>query len=183
MAWCNCAPQSQSVLPKTSPVKHWLWTRTNTGSLCTATTLLFTANAAQAQGKVRLGIDKRGVSDQIKIAKTGWHIHHQLALDQSFALAAILDQIFDTADLQIVAPAKLPQIGKACHAAIRGHDFADDRRFFHACQSDQIDASLGMTSSNQCAAGPRAQTGHMPLAHDDVSGGGGLVDRDQHRAG
>ena len=32
IAICNCSPQSQRCEPKTSPVTHWLWTRTSVGS-------------------------------------------------------------------------------------------------------------------------------------------------------
>ena len=51
--------------------------------------VLFKADAAQAQGEVRLRIAEGGVSHEIKTAETIRELDCELALDQPFALAAM----------------------------------------------------------------------------------------------
>src|SRR5262245_32707962 len=67
----------------------------------------FDADAALAQGEMRLRIDERAKSDQIELAMLGRQAHGQLAADKPFALPAIGDQLLDRAQLDAVLCAEL----------------------------------------------------------------------------
>src|SRR5262249_22037346 len=110
------------------------------------------ADAAQAQGQVRLRVHHRGVGNQVELAVADGHLDGQLAADESLPLATVLDELLDAAQLEAVLAAELPQVGQAGHAALGGHDLADDGSLFQPGQAGQIDAALGVPGADQDAA-------------------------------
>ena len=167
-----------------SPVRHWLWMRTSTGSSCTGTDAVdFDADAAHAQGQVRLRIDHRGVGDQIEVAEARRQLDRQLAVDQPFALPAILDQVLDGAHLQAVLPAESRRSGKRAMRAVGVDDLADDGRFLQAGQAGQIDAALGVAGRTRTPPSRRRRPGTWPLPRTRSLGVVAVVDGDLDGAG
>ena len=59
----SCSPQSQRADPKTSPVRHWEWTRTRTG--------LLLADLAEHEGEVLLVRDVAAIREEAEFSETG----------------------------------------------------------------------------------------------------------------
>ena len=87
-------------------------------------------------------------------------------LDQGFILVAIMDQVGNRADFQIVFAGEFEQIGQARHAAVILHDLADDRGRRQAGQRGQVAAGFGMACAHQHAALLRFQRKNMARLHD-----------------
>ena len=143
----------------------------------------FDTHPAFAQRQMRLGIDDRGIGDQIEFAVHGRQFDADLALDKPFALAAIFDEIFDRTHFEIVPAAELAQVRQAGHAAVRVDDFANDRRLLQSGQAGQVDAAFGVAGADQHATGARTQTRHMALAADQIVRRRVLIDGNSNRAG
>src|SRR5215467_3456435 len=89
-------------------------------------------------------------------------------MDESFALPAILNQVFDRAHLELVLPAKLLQVREPGHVAVWRQYLADYRCLFEAGQSGQIHASLRVAGADQHSSLASTQAGDMPLATHQV---------------
>ena len=126
------------------------------------------ADAAHAQGQVRLRIDHRRVGDQVEVAVRRRQLHDELALDQALALAAVLDEVLDGTHLEAVLAAELAQVRQAGHVAVGGHDLADDGRLLQPGQAGQVDAALGVAGADQHAALAGAQARNVALAAHEV---------------
>ena len=74
------------------------------------------------------------------------------AIDQLFALAAILDELLDRDDLQVVPPRQLVKLvgGRALPAV--GQDFAEHAGGQQASHAGQIDGRFGVSGAAQHAA-------------------------------
>lgn len=103
IAWWSCGPQSQRLEPKTSPVRHSLWTRTRT--------FLF-RDVPFHQRDVVLPVGVRAVEVQGKIPVIRGHLHDFEAFDQLLARPAELDQVFDGAEPELVFLANFTSAGR-----------------------------------------------------------------------
>jgi hypothetical protein len=81
-------------------------------------------------------------------------------------LAAVMDQVGDGADLQLVFATEFDQVGQARHAAIVFHDLADHRGRRQAGQFGEVAAGFGMAGTHQHAALDRLQRKDMAGLHD-----------------
>src|SRR5258707_1249513 len=97
------------------------------------------ADAAHAQGQVRLGVHQRSVGDQVESAEPRRLLDDQLAPDEAFALPAKLDEVLDGAHFEAVLLAELAEIGEASHVAVGGHDLDDDGRLLEAGEAGEVD--------------------------------------------
>jgi hypothetical protein len=78
-------------------------------------------------------------------------------------LKAVLNEVFDGDERQVVAGREGLQVGHAGHRAVVVHDLADDAGGGEAREAREVDAALGLTRTLEHAPGPRPQ-------REDVSG-------------
>ena len=103
------------------------------------------------------------------------------ARDQRFGAAAILDEIGDRADLQLVLGSELDEIGEPRHLAVVLQDLADDRRGREPGEPREIAAGLGVAGAHEHAALLRHQRKDVSGLHEVLRARVG-ADRRLHRA-
>ena len=128
------------------------------------------------------------VGHRVELAPGGLHAAPSQALDDGFMLAAVLDQVGDGADLELVLAGELHQVGQARHGAVGLEDLADHGGGRQAGHGGQVAAGLGVAGAHQHAAGHRAhredvaglhQVGRLGVArHRNLDGAGAVGGRD-----
>jgi hypothetical protein len=108
------------------------------------------------------------VGDQLELAVGGVQGALGNALDQAFVLAAVMDQVGDGADLQVVFFGELDQVRQARHGAVFLDDLADHRGRGQAAHFGQVAARFGMAGAHQDAALDRAQREDVARLHQVV---------------
>ena len=143
----------------------------------------FDADASLAQGEMRLRVHHRRVGNQIKLPVSRRQLQCHLALDETLALAPVLDDVLDGAHLEVVLAGEGAQVGQARHTAVGINNLANDRRFFQTGQPCQVDAALGMAGAHEHAAFAGTQPVHVAVAADQIGGRRALIKHDFYRAG
>src|SRR5262245_25754072 len=121
----------------------------------------FDPDSAHADCQMRLGIHDRRIREEVKLAVFGWQLDRKLSFDEFFALAAVFDQILDSAHFDAVHLTEGGEVGQARHAPLGGHNLADHRRRLQSRQADQINAALCVPGPHEYSAFPRAQSWDM----------------------
>ena len=113
---------------------------------------LAVGDVALHQREVVLLFMRRAVEQQVERAVIGRQLHALLELDQLFAAAAILDQVEDGAELELVLFLELEQVGQARHGAVVLDDLAEDAGGIEAGEAREVDRRLGVAAALQHAA-------------------------------
>src|SRR3989338_2563282 len=106
------------------------------------------------------------IGHQLEFAVCGLHLAPRHPFYQLFVLAAVLDQIGNRADLELMLFCKFDQVGQPRHLAVVLEDFADDRCRCQSGQLRQIAACLGMPGSHQHTAVLKNERKNMARLHD-----------------
>jgi hypothetical protein len=106
------------------------------------------------------------VSDHAEPAVHGFDRAIGEAPHDRFVRAAVMDQVGDRADLQVVLRGELEQVGQPRHRAVVLHDLAQHCRRREAREPREIAAGLGMPGAHQHAARLGDQRKHMAGLHD-----------------
>ena len=105
------------------------------------------------QRKMRFIRDPINKGMQSKFAMRPRHFAGRHPLHQRLGLAAVMNQIGDSADFEPMLLGKRDQFRQTGHAAIVVHDFTDDRGRFQTGHLCQIAAGFGMSGTDQHAPG------------------------------
>ena len=103
------------------------------------------------------------------------HLLHELLVRD-----AVLDEVGDGDDEEVVLLSELHEVWHARHRAVLVHDFADDACRIEPGDARQVDSRLGLAGPLDHAAAARAQGEHV-TGTQQVVGLGGRVDRHLHR--
>ena len=117
---------------------------------------------AARQRQMRRATGLIEIHDGVKFPVRRLDLALSCALDQRLGAAAVVNQISNRADFQVVRLRKHQQIRQPRHAAIVVHDFANHRRRCQACQRRQITARFGVPGAHQHATGLRHHRKNMP---------------------
>ena len=91
--------------------------------------------------------------------------------DQALRLAAVVDEVGDGADFQLMLRGKFDEIGQARHATVVLEDFANHGGRLQAGQAGEVATGFGMAGAYQHTAVFRRQREDMTRT-DDVGGAG-----------
>ena len=127
---------------------------------------LAVGHVALHQREVMLLVHRRAIKQQIERPVIGRHLHPLLQLDQLFAPAAVLDQVEDGAELELVLLLELQQVRQPRHGAVVLDDFAEHAGGIQPRQPREIDRRLGVAAALQHAARLGAQRKNMARLHE-----------------
>ena len=121
------------------------------------------------------------VEMQLEIAKISGHLDHLRALHEAFALAAIINESLNGADLQPVLTGKDLQLGQVRRFAVFTEDFTNHARWLQSRDARQINGRFGMPRTAEDAAGLGHEREDVPWLHE-VGGAGRRVGEETDRA-
>ena len=101
---------------------------------------------------MHLAVDRILVGDRTKVSKCCRHGALVDAHDRLLILDAVLDQILDGTDLQIMLLSEDLEIGTPCHAPVLVENLDNDGSRAEARHAGQVATGLGMAGTHQCAA-------------------------------
>ena len=128
-------------------------------------------DVAQGQRHVHHIVGAVTVGHQIELAQLAAQQLLFGALNRALVEQAVVNQVGNGADLDVVLLGKLFQLRATRHAAIVVHDLADHRRLAKAGHTGQVTGGFGVAGTRQHATGLRHQREDMAGA-DDIFGHG-----------
>ncbi len=136
---------------------------------------------AERQRHVHVAFDRITVGDKVELAQLA--VQRLLAnpLDGTLVDHAVVDQVGDGTDLDVVFGGKGFEFGATGHGAVIVHDFADHATGLETGHTRQIAGCLGMPGAGQRPTGLSHQREDMARA-DDVIGFGVRGRRGLHGA-
>lgn len=136
------------------------------------------ADAADGESDVRLGVDDALVGDEVERAAAGADGSPGSggdSADEGFTGEAVLDDLGDGAELEVVLACDVEEVGEAGHFAVVAHDLDDGGGGVQAGEAAEVDGAFGLSGANEDAAVARAE-GVDVAGADEVVGAGGGVD-------
>jgi hypothetical protein len=114
---------------------------------------LAVGDIALDQREMVLLVHGGAVEEEVERAVIGGQFDALLELDELFAAAAMLDEIEDGAELELVLFLEFEEIGQARHGAVVLDDLAEDAGGIEACKTCEVDRGFGVAAALENAAG------------------------------
>ena len=104
------------------------------------------------------------VRNQPEFAVARGHQRLSDAVDVTFVLHAVADQLGYRQHFQPVRSAEFDQVWDPRHGAVIAHDFADHSGWHHSSEPCQVHGSFSLASANEHASFASSQGKHMSRA-------------------
>ena len=92
------------------------------------------------------------IGDHLELTPRGLNVALPHTLNHRLVFTAILNEVSNRAELQVVCTTVFDQIGQSRHRAIRLQDFANHRGRRQTSHCGQVATRLGMPSTHQHAS-------------------------------
>jgi hypothetical protein len=118
--------------------------------------IAFTCDVTMDQREMGFLIQAAHVTDRLKFAKPGTYLARGVALDESFGLHAVANEIGNRNHLEAVEAAEFQELSGAGHRPIGIHDFANHAARRQTGEARQVNRSFGLAGPYYDSTGPRA---------------------------
>ena len=135
---------------------------------------LAVGEVAAGEGKVVNAVDGGSVEVKLEVAVVSGQADGFDFLNESLALAAVFDEVFDGAKFELVSNGEGAEFGQASHRTVVVHDFADDGDGAASGQAGEVNGGFSVSGALKDAAvfGPQ---GEDVTRLNEVFGDGGGV--------